>query len=85
VDLDTDAPLNANPDGFLRLDLEISRTWTPTVAGRSTQMTPYLRVINDLDRRDGLFYRYFGGEEGGGIPGIGALPLVPVFGVSWKI
>jgi hypothetical protein len=85
VDLDTDAPLNAVPDGFLRLDLEISRTWTPTVAGRSTQVTPYLRVINDLDRRDGLFYRYFGGEEGGGIPGIGALPLVPVFGFSWKI
>ncbi len=85
VDLETDAPLNANPDGFLRLDLEVSRTWSPRVAGRSTQVTPYLRVINDLDHRDGLFYRYFGDGDDGGIPGIGSLPLVPVFGFTWKI
>jgi len=85
VDLDTDAPLNAEPDGFLRLDAEISRTWSPRVAGHSTQFTPYLRVINALDNRDGLFYRYLGENEDGQMPGLGTLPVVPVFGVTWKI
>jgi hypothetical protein len=84
VDLDTDAPLNAEPDGFLRLDAEVSRTWTPRVGRVTTQVTPYLRVINALDSRDGLFYRYLG-DESGEIPGLGNFPLVPVFGVSWKI
>lgn len=85
VDLDTDAPLNAEQDAFLRLDAEISRTWTPRVGGRSTQVTPYLRVINALSHRDGLFYRYLGENEGGQVPGLGTFPLVPVFGVSWKL
>lgn len=57
VDLDTDAPLTGvNP--FLRLDAEVSRTWSPRVGGRRTQVTPYLRLINALESRDGLFYRY---------------------------
>ena len=85
VDLDTDAPLNAEPDGFLRLDAEVSRTWSPLLAGRRTQLTPYLRVINALDSRDGLFYRYLDENEQRSIPGVGGLPVVPVFGVSWKI
>lgn len=58
VDLDTDAPLTG-PASFLRLDAELSRTWSPRLAGRRTQVTPYLRVINALENRDGLFYRYF--------------------------
>jgi hypothetical protein len=85
VDLDTDAPLNAEPDGFLRLDAEVSRTWNPRVGRVTTQVTPYLRVINALDDRDGLFYRYLGDDDTGEIPGLGSFPVVPVFGVSWKI
>ncbi|HEX6367812.1 MAG TPA: TonB-dependent receptor [Longimicrobium sp.] len=86
VDLDTDAPLSTFSDAFLRIDAEISRTWTPRVGGRSTELTPYLRVINALDQRDGLFYRFSesGGGEGGVLP-LSDVPLVPVFGVSWKI
>jgi hypothetical protein len=61
VDLDTDAPLTGiNP--FLRLDAEVSRTWSPRVGGRRTQVTPYLRLINALESRDGLFYRYLDDE-----------------------
>lgn len=58
VDLDTDAPLSGDAP-FLRVDAEVSRTWSPRLAGRRTQVTPYLRVINALESRDGLFYRYF--------------------------
>ena len=65
VDLDTDTPLSGNAP-FLRLDAEVSRTWSPRFAGRRTQVTPYLRVINALENRDGLFYRYFDDGEGSG-------------------
>ncbi|HEU0302702.1 MAG TPA: TonB-dependent receptor [Longimicrobium sp.] len=88
VDLDTDAPLTGKRDDpFLRLDVELSRTWSPRLAGRRTQMTPYLRVINALGSRDALFYRYFSGgdQDRGGFEAVGTLPLVPVFGVDWKI
>jgi len=93
VDLDTDAPLRA-PTPYLRLDAEISRTWTPRVAGRRTQITPFLRVINALESRDGLFYRYFdendSGEHepgetlgGGALKAVATMPLMPVAGVTW--
>jgi hypothetical protein len=99
VNLDTDAPLRGD-GSFLRLDAEVSRTWSPLLAGRRTQVTPYLRVINALENRDGLFYRYFENREDGGgttvpdggldnvgsdaIRSVTTIPLVPVLGVTWK-
>lgn len=86
VDLDTEAPVSPFSSEFLRLDAEISRTWRPRVAGRATEVTPYLRVINALDQRDGFFYRYSETGSGeGGVQPITTVPLVPVFGVNWKI
>jgi hypothetical protein len=86
ADLDTDAPLSTFSNAFLRVDAEISRTWTPRVGGHVTEVTPYLRVINALDQRDGFFYRYSETGDGeGGVQPLGSVPLVPVFGVSWKI
>lgn len=76
VDLDTDAPLTgANP--FLRLDAEVSRTWSPRVGGRRTQVTPYLRLINALESRDGMFYQYLdtpGSSNSSPAPGGSSLP-----------
>lgn len=93
VDLDTDAPLRG-PSAYLRVDAELSRTWSPRLGGRRTQVTPYLRVINALESRDGLFYRYFDDEpnqadESGEdnvtrLSSVATMPLVPVFGVTWK-
>lgn len=87
VDLETDAPLTGpDRDPFLRLDAEISRTWNPRFAGRRTLVTPYLRIINALESRDGLFYRYFD-DDGDGtavVEAVGTMPVVPVFGVNWK-
>lgn len=86
ADLDTEAPVSAFSNAFLRLDAEISRTWAPQVAGRATEITPYLRVINALDQRDGFFYRYTEAGNGeNGVQPITRVPLVPVFGVTWKI
>lgn len=86
ADLETDAPVSTVSSAFLRLDAEISRTWTPRVAGRATELTPYLRVINALDQRDGFFYQYSETGSGeGGVQPLATVPLVPVFGVTWKI
>jgi hypothetical protein len=85
VRLDSDAPLRGPSADFLRVDAEVSRTWTPMVAGRRTQLTPYLKVLNALESRDALFYRYFAeGENGSTLQPVSTLPVVPVVGVSWQ-
>jgi hypothetical protein len=77
-------PLLGTPDApFLRLDLELSRTFTRRWHGRSVEIAPYLKVLNALDRRDGLFYRPDVGD-GSALSAVAPLPLLPVFGVSWK-
>lgn len=84
VDLDTDAPLAGwRHEPYLRLDAEVSRTWSPRLAGRTTRVTPYVRIVNALDRRDSLFYRYDDSVPGG-TRGIGTLPVVPVAGLQWQ-
>jgi hypothetical protein len=86
VTLDTESPLGGQGAGpFIRLDAEVARTWTPRVAGRLATVTPYLRVINALESRDALIYRYFGeNEEAGTLQSVTTLPLVPVLGVTWR-
>jgi TonB dependent receptor/TonB-dependent Receptor Plug Domain len=89
VDLETDAPLRA-PMQYLRVDAEVSRTWTPRVGGRSTEVTPFVRVINGLESRDGLFYRYFDADGSGPdlsrdvLRSVATMPLMPVVGVTWR-
>ena len=47
--------------------------------------------IDDITKEAGVakgsFYRYFSGgeQDRGGFEAVGTLPLVPVFGVNWKI
>ena len=77
-------PLSRPPRDFLRLDVQLSRTFTPRLVGRETALTPYVRVMNALDRRDNLFYRY--GHAGDlEAPSTATLPLLPVLGVEWKL
>jgi hypothetical protein len=83
-DLEVDAPVLGSTAGleYVRLDAQLSRTWQPVLAGRRTELTPYLRVINALDRRDPLFYRYNGG--GASPEAVATLPLLPVLGFDWR-
>lgn len=77
------APLSGAPrDPYLRVDVEVSRTWTPRWGSRRAELTPYLRVLNALDRRDGLFYRY--DASGTGTRSVATLPLLPVAGLSFR-
>jgi hypothetical protein len=76
-------PLLAVPseEPYLRLDAELARTWTPLLAGRRTELTPYFRVINALDQREPLFYQP-GGE--GSRTAVGGFPILPVLGVTFR-
>jgi hypothetical protein len=64
---------------YLRLDAELSRTWTGGGA-HGFEVTPYFRVLNALDRRDALFYS----QDGQGLRPLGSLPLIPVLGLAWR-
>jgi hypothetical protein len=72
----------ANDEPYLRLDAELSRSWTPLMAGRRTELTPYFRVINALDQREPLFYQ--SGTDGQTARPVGGFPILPVLGVQWK-
>jgi hypothetical protein len=73
----------APDESYLRLDLGLTRTFTPEWQGRSLRISPYLRVLNALNRRDALFYHYQPGNGAGPRP-LSALPLLPVLGVAWR-
>lgn len=76
-------PPDDRADPYLRLDLALSRTFTPRIGGVRTRLSPYVKVLNALDRRDGLFYRTRAADEPELQP-LGGFPLLPVFGVEWE-
>lgn len=78
------APLSRPPQDFLRIDVQLSRTFTPRLRGHETALTPYVRVMNALDRRDNLYYRYSRTGDLDTAPAA-TLPILPVFGLEWKL
>jgi len=78
------APLSNPPQDFLRLDVQLSHTFSLRLRGNETALTPYVRVMNALDRRDNLFYRYRRTGDVEASPAA-TLPLLPVLGLEWKL
>ena len=69
-------------ESFLRMDLTLSGDWTVREAGeRRWTLTPYLRVLNALDRRDSLFYFFEPWRTDGPRP-LADLPVLPVVGLT---
>jgi hypothetical protein len=68
---------------YLRLDATLSGSWC--VGGRDcpVQLSPYVRVINALDRRDALFYYQDGNFDDP--RSLAALPAVLSVGVRWEL
>jgi hypothetical protein len=78
------SPLEAAPsDDFLRLDLEVSWRVRPSVRGRSTELRPYLKALNALNRRDAMFF-YFDRWRGEDVRPVTERPFLPVFGIEWR-
>jgi hypothetical protein len=76
--------LAAGPDeGFLRLEVELFGTWSPTISGHSMQLRPYVRVLNALNRRDALFYHFDPWRDDGPEP-LADLPVLPLVGLEWR-
>lgn len=66
---------------YLRLDLEVSHPWTMEWGSREVVFSPYLKVLNALDRRDALFYHAPG--DGSEPDPLASLPLLPILGFRW--
>jgi len=67
---------------YLRLDAAASAEWVVHLRGRTFAVAPYVKLLNALSRRDGLFYLQ--DEAGGGQPRpLANLPSIPVLGVRW--
>lgn len=71
-------------DPYLRLDAQVQRTWRGDWFGVDFAVTPYVKVINALDRRDALFYQLETTETGTDLRALAALPVLPVLGVEWR-
>lgn len=80
------------PDGagvpdepYLRLDAQVMRTWRGDWFGVAFAVTPYVKVLNALDRRDALFYHLERNESGGAdLRALASLPILPILGVEWR-
>lgn len=68
---------------YLRLDATLSGRWC--IGGRDcpVKLSPYVRVINALDRRDALFYYQDGALDDP--RSLAALPAVLSVGVRWEL
>jgi hypothetical protein len=69
-------------DSYLRVDAEIAHTWTGSIRGSSFTVMPYVRVLNALNRRDALFYRF--DRASNSAEPLGDLPVLPLIGMEWR-
>jgi hypothetical protein len=70
---------------YLRLDAQVMRTWQGDWFGVAFAVTPYVKVLNALDRRDALFYHLERNESGGAdLRALASLPVLPILGVEWR-
>jgi hypothetical protein len=77
------SPLTApSARSYVRLDATVSGTWCVGGGECTVRLSPYVRVINALDRRDALFY-----YQGGGMDyprALAALPAILSVGLRWE-
>jgi hypothetical protein len=69
---------------YLRLDGTIYRTWVFNWSGVPVSISPYIRILNALDRRDGLFFQFDPDQDRTPVS-LGAVPLIPLIGVRWGL
>ena len=76
--------INPGPDDpYFRVDAQLARSFAGQYRGVAFEITPYLRVLNALDRRDALFYQYDRTRDNRP-QAVAALPVLPIVGFSWR-
>jgi hypothetical protein len=79
----SDGTLPTEPqEPYLRVDAQLRRTWSGRWRNFDFDFTPYVKVINALNRRDAIFYHY--NRDMGQAEPVAGLPIVPIFGLEWK-
>lgn len=68
---------------FVRVDTQVSTAFSPRWWGRTLYISPYLRVLNALNRRDALFYYFEPWRDDSNRP-LAEMSLLPVLGVEWR-
>jgi hypothetical protein len=81
---DTSPLVGAARGSYLRLDGTIYRTWVFNWSGVPVTISPYIRILNALDRRDGLFFQFDPDEDRTPVS-LGSVPLIPLIGVRWGL
>lgn len=77
-------PTNTAPsEPYLRLDAQVARTFDAEVRGFAFTITPYIKVLNALDRRDALFYHLDRAAENE-LRALASLPVLPIVGLEWR-
>jgi hypothetical protein len=73
------------PEGsYVRLNVRASARLDSHLFGRRTSFYPYVKVINALDRADAMFYQF--DQASDPTPrAFGAVPILPVIGVEWRM
>jgi hypothetical protein len=78
-----EVPVVSDPkDPYFRVDAQISRSWGANWGGFAFEVTPYLKVINALNRRDAIFYQY--NRDAERAEPLAGLPFMPILGAEWK-
>jgi hypothetical protein len=67
---------------YIRIDAQVSRTWAGRWRSVDFELTPYLKVLNALNRRDAIFYHY--NREAERPEPLAGLPIMPIVGAEWK-
>ena len=67
---------------YVRVDAQLQRTFSGSIRGFDFDFTPYIKVINALNRRDAIFYHY--NRDVGYAEPVAGLPIVPIVGLEWK-
>ncbi len=74
---------SAPSERYLRLDAQLARTWAGNWRGLAFELTPYLKVLNALDRRDAIFYHYQRNDPDPEPRALAGLPVLPIVGLRW--
>lgn len=74
----------APDDPYLRVDLQVARTFLTDVRGFAFEVTPYVKVLNALDRRDALFYHFDRNAANPETRPLAPLPVLPIIGLEWR-
>ena len=69
---------------YLRIDLQVARTFITDVRGFAFEVMPYVKVLNALDRRDALFYHFDRSAQTPETRPLAPLPILPVVGFEWR-